>query len=129
MATPFPNVPVDDPKDNYNFYHSQLRICIECAFGMLVNRWGILRKPLSAHYTINKVTSLVDCLCRMHNFLIDRGVSEQGFLNPTDNDELDLSIGGAVLMTQKEVNMEVVFIPDSLIRTQNGTAEEKNSQS
>ena len=40
MVTPFrsPNT----PKDNYNFYHSQLRINVECAFGMLVQRWGIL---------------------------------------------------------------------------------------
>jgi len=33
------------------------------------------------------------------------------------------------LMTQKQVNREVVFIPDSLIRTQNGTAEEKKAKS
>jgi len=40
MATPYPNVK-QGRKDAYNFYHSQLRICVECAFGMLVGRWGI----------------------------------------------------------------------------------------
>ena len=35
MATPYPNVKQGN-KDAYNFYHSQLRICVECAFGMLV---------------------------------------------------------------------------------------------
>jgi len=35
MATPYPNVK-QGSKDAYNFYHSQLRICVECAFGMLV---------------------------------------------------------------------------------------------
>ena len=35
MATPNPNVK-QGSKDAYNFYHSQLRIFIECAFGMLV---------------------------------------------------------------------------------------------
>ena len=33
-------------QDNYNFYHSQLRITVECAFGMLIQRWSILRRPL-----------------------------------------------------------------------------------
>jgi hypothetical protein len=39
MATPYSNVsgnPNKKSKDNYNFFHSQLRIRVECAFGMLV---------------------------------------------------------------------------------------------
>ena len=49
MATPFPNVARNEDmksKDNYNFYHSQLRIRVECAFGMLVQKWGILRMAM-----------------------------------------------------------------------------------
>ena len=45
MATPYFNVsgkPNKKIEDNYNFYHSQLRIRVECAFGMLVARWGTL---------------------------------------------------------------------------------------
>ncbi len=42
MATLYPNTS-GGPKENYNFFHSQLRIRIECAFGVLVQRWGILR--------------------------------------------------------------------------------------
>lgn len=40
MVTLYPNVS-SGGKDDYNFYHSQLRIRVECAFGMLVGRWGI----------------------------------------------------------------------------------------
>jgi hypothetical protein len=39
MATPYSNVsgnPNKKSEDNYNFFHSQLRIRVECAFGMLV---------------------------------------------------------------------------------------------
>jgi hypothetical protein len=65
MATPFKSV-LSGTKNNYNFYHSQvrpswhgttsfhwfvltktflqLRINIECAFGMFVHCWGFLRK-------------------------------------------------------------------------------------
>ena len=41
-------------KDAYNVYHSQLRINIECAFDMLVNRWGILRSPLPVNISLKK---------------------------------------------------------------------------
>ena len=42
------------PKDAYNFYHSQIRINIECAFGMLVNRWAVLRTPIPINISIKK---------------------------------------------------------------------------
>jgi hypothetical protein len=38
MVTPYRNVS-HGPKDSYNFYDSQLRINIECCFGMLVQRF------------------------------------------------------------------------------------------
>jgi len=44
MATPYPNVGSDSEKDSYNFYHSQLRITVEGAFGLFTQRWGFLRK-------------------------------------------------------------------------------------
>lgn len=34
------------PEDTYNFYQSSTRIRIECAFGRLVQRFGILWRPL-----------------------------------------------------------------------------------
>ena len=71
MATPYPNVPIGDPKDHYNYYQSNVRISIECAFGILVNRWGILRKPLTRLFTVTKINGLINCLASIHNFLID----------------------------------------------------------
>jgi DDE superfamily endonuclease len=53
MATPFKSVQ-SGTIDDYNFFHSQLRIRIECAFGMLVNHWGILRRPLPAQFSLNR---------------------------------------------------------------------------
>lgn len=74
MVTPYPNATGN--RDDYNFYHSQLRITVECAFGMLVQRWSILRSPLSLTMGISKVTALVMCLCRLHNFLINDRLEE-----------------------------------------------------
>jgi DDE superfamily endonuclease len=70
MATPYKAVK-DGSKDAYNFFHSNCRINIECAFGMLVHRWGILCKPMSTLIPISKITSMVRCLCRLHNFCVD----------------------------------------------------------
>jgi len=66
--------------DDYNFYHSQLCINIECAFGMLVHRWGILRRPLSSKISMDRQTGLAIALCRLHNFCIDYktfGINEE----------------------------------------------------
>lgn len=70
MATPFKGSH-SGVKDAYNFYHSQLRINIECAFGMLVHRWGVLRKPFPVNITVSKVSQIVRVLCILHNFCID----------------------------------------------------------
>lgn len=75
MAVPFPGSGLIPSKDAYNFYLSQLRIVVECAFGIFVHRWGILRRPLSC--PIEKVPPLVMCLCRLHNFCSERGESEK----------------------------------------------------
>jgi hypothetical protein len=73
MATPFTNVAGDPNRaseDNYNFYHSQLRIRVECCFGMLVQRWGILRMAIPRNISVMKTVSLVIALAKLHNFCI-----------------------------------------------------------
>ena len=54
----------------YNFYHSQLQINIECAFGMLVHHWGILRKPIQVNISIDRTTYLVRALWILYNFVL-----------------------------------------------------------
>jgi hypothetical protein len=42
LLTPFGDADVvGDAKDTFNFWHSNSRIRIECAFGELIMRWGI----------------------------------------------------------------------------------------
>ena len=102
MATPYPNVSNDIERDAYNFYHSQLRINIECAFGMLVQRWGFLKKKTPRMYTIKKVIATVSCLCKLHNFLIDKGASEVAE-PPSTEDACTLAVDGSIqLATSNE---------------------------
>ena len=118
MATPYTNVPAGDSRDSYNFFHSQLRITIECAFGILVSRWGLLRKPMPAKFTIKKIVSIVECLCRLHNFLIN--VKKENNVVPahTAQDELNLALDGAIPMPFRqleELNGESIVLPDQIL--------------
>lgn len=93
MVAPFKGVSHGE-KDAYNFFQSQLRIKIECAFGILVNRWGILRKPIPFGITLAKTTALIQCLCRLHNFCID---AKEEILSPlTAVDELQITSDGGI---------------------------------
>lgn len=58
-------------KDAYNFHHSQLRIKIECAFGVFVQRWGILRTAIRSNMGVKKINAMVLALAKLHNFCID----------------------------------------------------------
>jgi hypothetical protein len=48
-----------------------VRIRIECAFGMMVQRWGILRMAMPRGLSIGRIIALVNCLAKLHNFCID----------------------------------------------------------
>src|SRR5688572_29740825 len=41
LASPIQNSGSNIDKNSYSFYHYQLRIRIDCSFGMLVHRWAI----------------------------------------------------------------------------------------
>ena len=108
MATPYPNnntYTVD--KDNYNFFHSQVRIAIECAFGILLQRFALLRRKLPQQFTIRKTMALVSCLCRVHNFLIERrlqqnpNVDHENVPDLLAQDELELVVDGAALLRRE----------------------------
>jgi hypothetical protein len=56
--------------DVFNFYASQLRIRIEMAFGLMVQKWGILCRSL--RIKIRKVKRLIMAIARLHNYCINR---------------------------------------------------------
>jgi hypothetical protein len=74
MATPYPAIS-GGTKDVYNFYHSQLRICIECAFGMLTHRLAILQSAIPMNVLVKKSVALVLALAELHNFCIDNDMT------------------------------------------------------
>jgi hypothetical protein len=59
----------DKSKDAFDFYLSQLRIRIEQAFGLLVTKWRIFKKPLEV--SCWRTTLLIEACFRLHNFCIN----------------------------------------------------------
>lgn len=99
MATPFPGVS-GGTKDSYNFYHSQLRIRIECTFGMLTHRWAILRSAIPMNISVKRAVALVIALAKLHNFCIDE--DEDVDVPPISAvDELEIELNGGVPLVRR----------------------------
>jgi hypothetical protein len=71
MMVPFPGM-VSAEEESMNYYISQLRITIERAFGILVQRWGIFWSALK--FKISFVLQLIEACCRLHNFCLARNL-------------------------------------------------------
>ena len=55
-------------KDDFNFYQSRCRINVECAFGILVQRLGVLRRPLRNKLSL--INEIVSVCIKLHNICI-----------------------------------------------------------
>ena len=55
--------------DNYNYYTSQLHICIEMAFGFMVKRWSILQRPITI--ANRNIEHLICSIGVLHNYCIN----------------------------------------------------------
>ncbi len=55
-----------DAEQQFSFFLSSLRITVECAFGLLVLRWGILWRPLRC--TLQRNVLIVRACFAMHNW-------------------------------------------------------------
>ena len=56
----------------------QLRIHVECTFGMLVQCWGILQTALSSQFSLSNIVALVTALAKLHNYCIQSSVDGIG---------------------------------------------------
>ncbi|KAL7460103.1 hypothetical protein ACHAXS_000570 [Conticribra weissflogii] len=67
LITPFDNAVHGTPNDNYNFFHSSAWI-VECTFGEIDLRRGILWKPLM--FKLKMCVKIIDACTRLHNFIV-----------------------------------------------------------
>ena len=69
LVTPYDNTLHETADDNLNFSHLLSRISVECAFGEIDLRWGILWKPL--RFSLKHNVKVIDACMRLHNFIVD----------------------------------------------------------
>ena len=88
LLTPFDGVMHGSEEDNFNFFHSSSRICVECAFGEIDLRWGILWRPL--RFSLKNNIKIIDACMRLHNFIVDfREAIFLSTMSPIDRDVFD----------------------------------------
>ena len=113
LITPFCGSQREEPeKDAFNFYLSQVCICIEMAFGLMTTKWRILRGPLQVK--LKNIPSVLMSIVCLHNFCISERPE-------TTEDNIDVmfhqdnAIGGQLGYIPSDVQVHDVA-GDSMIR-------------
>jgi hypothetical protein len=105
VVSPFKQVS-SGPKDAFNFYQSQLRITIEGAFGMLVHKWAVLRKPMNTNLPVSSISRWVLALCKLHNFCIDEREAAMENLQLTVDDNFHVAMEGGFTLDSADVRID-----------------------
>jgi hypothetical protein len=97
-------------KDDFIFFHAQLRICVECAFGMLVFCWGILRAAIPMNIYLANMIALIHALAKLHNFCINKENDNKDLCEHTvpeilqnDEDHMTLQEEGYITININEI--------------------------
>ena len=83
-----------DQLRTHSIFLSNMRIYVECAFGEIDRRWGILWKPLQGSLDSHKYT--IDSCLRLHNFIVNyreqenESDEERGFDLASEREELNV---------------------------------------
>ena len=100
--------------DAYNLFHSQLRIQIECAFGILTKRWAILSRTILVGVTVAKTVALAHALAKLHNYCIDEDRDVTPDLSYMPYDEWNAELHGGVPLVAATDDGDI--IPQQLIK-------------
>ncbi len=68
LVTPYEGIKQLSEEDSFNFWLSNSRIQIKCAFGELIMRWGIFWRPL--RMSLKQNGRIIDAAMLLHNFLV-----------------------------------------------------------
>ena len=78
LSVPYMGINLNSEKRReFNFLLPQLRIRIEMAFGLLVKKWRIFKKPLAQRKESN-INRIILSAMLLHNFIIDSNIEENG---------------------------------------------------
>lgn len=72
MLTPYGGHSIGEWKDSFNFHLSRMRQCVERAFALLTQRWGILWRPLKCKFS--RWTLVTTVCAKLHNFCLNTDI-------------------------------------------------------
>lgn len=70
----------------FNYTLSRARMVVECAFGLLANRFRIFHRPIEV--STNTIDKIVMTSCVLHSFLITQRLRSSNELNDLNEDVL-----------------------------------------
>jgi hypothetical protein len=85
ILTPYDNAAHGTPEDNYNFFHSSLRIGVECCFGEVDLWFSIFWRPLK--FALKTNCHVIDACLWLHNFILEN--SNRSFMDLVDKKVFD----------------------------------------
>lgn len=103
---------VDGAKDSFNFHLSSCRIYIECAFGEMVMRWGILWRTL--RFELEKCTKVIRVCMLLHNYIIEMRES-----NDSEDAVFFRNFGVQMDSFQQEVTRQTGEMPRAVVADNN----------
>ncbi|XP_053319731.1 uncharacterized protein LOC128491433 [Spea bombifrons] len=77
LLRPFPKQGLDSRKRIFNYRLSSARKVVECAFGIMANKWRVLHTVI--HLNVETVDQVVKACCALHNNVRDRDGLEVDF--------------------------------------------------
>ena len=87
------------PKRIFNYRRSRARRIVECAFGILAQRFRIYNRRIQ--YSVETVTKIVKATCVLHNYLCDKNLNVANIYTRLNPDRLEyLSANGTVVDLQ-----------------------------
>lgn len=89
MLRPYAGKCLPVHKRIFNYRLSRARRHVECAFGILSNKWRIFHRPLDVD--VELAINIVKCCCVLHNFVRDRdGYDFEDSLTVTGMEDIKL---------------------------------------
>ncbi|XP_063216866.1 uncharacterized protein LOC134527843 [Bacillus rossius redtenbacheri] len=85
LMRPFPGYNLDPAKRLFNRRLSKVRQVIECTFGIISSKWRLLQKSIEVEPDF--VDTIVQCICLLHNIVIDKEGEQQ--VSPGQEDSND----------------------------------------
>lgn len=74
LMRPYPGKHLNIDKRVFNYRLSRARRNVECAFGILANKWRIFHRPLNVKYDF--AIDIIKACCVLHNFVVSRDGSK-----------------------------------------------------